>query len=258
LARGGGKAMMAIVSMRKYEIAEGSHRILNPFTDVKLSLLGEVARLRPGVRILDLACGRGEMLCRWSVAHGIEGVGVDLSDVFLAGARARAEELGVAGRVRFEQGDAGAYRAEPGSFDIVACVGATWIGGGLAGTLELMVAALRDGGVLLIGEPYWIEEPPAAAEEVLGFPLADYASLAGTFDRFEASGFEVLEMVMSDPDSWDRYVASQWWTLSDWLRDNPEDPDADEIRAFLESGRRAHVEYGRRYLGWGVFVIRRR
>lgn len=65
-------------------------------------------------------------------------------------------------------------------------------------------------------------------------------------------------MVVSDPDSWDRYVASQWWTLSDWLRDNPEDPDADEIPAFLESGRRAHVEYGRRYLGWGVFVVRRR
>jgi len=246
------------MSLRKYEIAEGDHRILNPFTDAKLALLGEVARLRPGMRILDLACGRGELLCRWSVAHGIEGVGVDLSEVFLAGARERAAELGVGARVRFELGDAGAYRADPGSFDVVACIGATWIGGGLAGTLDLMARGLRDGGVLLVGEPFWLEEPPAAAEASLGFPLGEYASLAGTVDRFAAAGLEVLEMVLSDPDSWDRYVASQWWTLSDWLRTNPNDPERDEIRAFLESGRRAHVEYGRRYLGWGVFVLRRR
>ena len=78
------------MSLRKFEIAEGDHRILNPFTDAQLALLGEVARLRRGMRILDLACGRGELLCRWSVADGIEGVGVDLSEVFLAGARARA------------------------------------------------------------------------------------------------------------------------------------------------------------------------
>lgn len=210
------------------------------------------------MRLLDLACGRGEMLCRWAATHGFEGVGVEISEVFLAGARARADELGVAGRVRFEHGDAGAYEAEPGSFDAVSCIGATWIGGSLAGTLALMLRAVRDGGTLLVGEPYWIDEPPAAAEAAFGFPLGEFATLAGTFDRFEAAGLEVLEMVLADPDSWDRYVASQWWTLSDWLRDNPDDPDVDEIRAFQEETRRGYVQFGRRYMGWGVFVLRRR
>ncbi|MFB9877795.1 SAM-dependent methyltransferase [Planobispora siamensis] len=246
------------MSLRFHEIAESGHRILNPFTDDKLALLGEVARLRSGMRLLDLGCGKGEMLCQWSRAHGIEGVGVDISEVFLDGARARAAELGVSGRVRFEHGDAGAYRAEPGSFDVVSCLGVTWIGGGLEGTVKLMLPALKDDGILLVGEPYWISEPPAGAHEAFGFAPEEFASLAGTFDRFEAAGTEVLEMVLADRDSWDRYVASQWWTLSDWLRANPDDPDVVDVRAFLEGSRRFHVEYGRRYLGWGVFVVRRR
>lgn len=249
---------MAAMSLRFHEIAEGGHRILNPFTHDKLALLGEVARLRPGARLLDLCCGKAEMLCQWSLGHGIEGVGVDISDVFLDAARARAEELGVAGRVRLEKGDAGAYRAEAGAFDVVSCLGATWIGGGLEGTVKLMLPALKNDGILLVGEPFWNSEPPTGAYESFGFGPDDFTSLAGTFDRFEAAGVEVLEMVLADQDSWDRYVASQWWTLSDWLRDNPDDPEVGEVRDFLERARRSHVEYGRRYLGWGVFVARRR
>jgi len=42
------------MSLRQHEIAEASHRILNPFTEEKLLLLGEVCRLRAGQRQLDL------------------------------------------------------------------------------------------------------------------------------------------------------------------------------------------------------------
>ncbi|MFD2351547.1 hypothetical protein ACFSTC_23005 [Nonomuraea ferruginea] len=83
-----------------------------------------------------------------------------------------------------------------------------------------------------------------------------FTSLSGTGERFEQAGFELLEMVLASPDSWDRYVASQWWTISDWLRANPGDPDADAMREFLTTARRSHLEYGREYLGWGVFVLR--
>ncbi|WP_433242056.1 SAM-dependent methyltransferase [Streptosporangium sp. CA-135522] len=246
------------MSLRFHEIAESGHRILNPITEDKLVLLGEVARLRPGTRQLDLACGKAEALCQWALRHGVEGVGIDISEVFLRAAQERAHELGVAGQVRFERGDAGSHRAEPGAFDVVSCIGTTWIGGGLEGTIELMLPALREDGILLIGEPYWITEPPEEAYESFGFGPEAFSSLAGTFDRFEAAGLEVLEMVLADQDSWDRYAAGQWWTLSDWLRANPDDPDAEEMAEFLRRARRSHVEYGRQYLGWGVFVLRRR
>jgi hypothetical protein len=55
---------------------------------------------------------------------------------------------------------------------------------------------------------------------------------------------------------WDRYVASQWHTVSDWLLANPDDPEAPDMRRYLDNSRRSHLAYGRRYLGWGVFVLR--
>jgi SAM-dependent methyltransferase len=241
--------------LRHHEIAEADHRILNPFTEQKLLLLGEVSRIGPGTRILDLACGKGEMLCRWAAAFGSTGHGVDLSEVFLGAARERAKELNVTDRVGFEQGDAGRYRAQ-GHFDVVACLGATWIGGGLTGTIDLMRAAVAPGGLLLIGEPYWIDEPPEAAYSALGFAADDFAALPGTLDRFEAAGLELVEMVLADLDSWDRYVASQWWTVHEWLKANPGDPEASAMREFADTARRTYLAYNRRDLGWGVFVLR--
>jgi SAM-dependent methyltransferase len=246
------------MSLRHHEIAEANHRILNPFTEEKLRLLGEVAGVARGTRVLDLACGKGEMLCRWAEWFGSGGVGVDLSPVFLGAAVARAGELGVADRLTFIQGDAGAYEPEPGAFDVAACIGATWIGGGLAGTISLLRPALGGGGTILVGEPYWVEPPPDEAVEALGFGADEFVSLEGTLDRLEAADVELVEMVLADGDSWDRYEAAQWQTIVDWLDANLGDPDHDAMRAFLDAGRRNHLRWGRRYLGWGVFVTRSR
>jgi hypothetical protein len=199
------------------------------------------------------------MLCRWAGWFGASGVGVDLSHVFLAAARERALDLSVSDEVTFVQGDAAAYEAEPGAFDIAACIGATWIGNGIAGTIELLRPAIRPGGRILIGEPYWSEPPPAEAVAALGFSSADeYASLAGTLDRFEAADLELVEMVLANQDTWDRYEASQWTTIAAWLAANPDDPDHAAMRTFLDENRRTYLTWGRRYLGWGVFVTRPR
>lgn len=239
-----------------HEIAEAGHRILNPFTDDKIMLLGEVCRLRPDQRQLDLACGKGELLCRWADEFGIEGHGVDISEVFVPAARARAAELGVADRVTFELGDAATAVPDGAGYDIVSCIGATWIGGGLIGTVALMRRALGPDGLLLLGEPYWAEDTPAEAYAALGIAPDEFTTLAGTLDRLETAGLELLEMVLADGDSWDRYVAAQWWTVSDWLRANPGSPDAAAMREYLDTSRRTHLRYQRRYLGWGVFVCR--
>ncbi len=119
-----------------------------------------------------------------------------------------------------------------------------------------MRPTLRPGGLLLVGEPFWHEEPPPEAHAALGLGHGDFTSLVGTLDRLEAAGTQLVEMVLADGDSWDRYVAAQWWTVTEWLRVNGDDPEAPEMRDFLDNARRSHLAYGRRYLGWGVFVAR--
>lgn len=244
------------MSLRFHEIAETNHHILNPFTEDKLILLGEICRLTPETRQLDLCCGKAEMLCQWSQHWGIRGVGVDISAVFLAAARHRAHQLGVSDRITLVEGDAASYAAEPNSFDIVSCIGATWIGNGLVGTLKLMQKALKPGGLLLVGEPYVIGTPPDAAFTAMGLGKEDFVSLAGTLDRIESTGLELVEMVLANHDSWDRYVAAQWQTVDDWLRAHPDDLEAPTLRHWNAQAKRSYLQYQRDYLGWGVFVVR--
>jgi len=244
------------MSFRYHEVAEANHIILNPITEDKLMLLGDICRLKPGMRQLDLACGKGEMLCRWAKAYGITGVGVDISLFFLEAAHARAEALGVEDNVVFVMSDAAKYPTEPAAYDIVSCIGATWIGEGLVGTIELLRPSLKAGGLMLIGEPYWIEHPPDAAYDALGVRRTDFCTLPQLLDRFEAAHMELVEMVLANQDSWDRYEAKHWLTMSDWLRANPDDPEAQEFRQRNNRDRKVYLEYGRRYLGWGVFVLR--
>ncbi len=124
----------------------------------------------------------------------------------------------MADRVRFVRGDAARVDVGPGAYDVVSCIGATWIGGGPGGTIELMRPALRPGGLMLVGEPYWTEEPPPEAYPALGIGRDECASLVGTLDRFEAAGMRVL----------------------------------------LDAGRRPHLAYGRRHLGWAPSCCSRR
>ncbi len=244
------------MSLRFHEIAETYHRILNPFTDEQLMLLAEICGLNADMQLLDLACGKAEMLCRWAQTYGIHGTGVDISTVFLKAAQERADELKVADNLTFIQKDAGQYSPAAHAYDVVSCIGATWIGSGLPGTIELMKPAVKPGGYLLIGEPYWIDPPPEPAYGALGMRQDDFVSLDATLDRLEAAGLELMEMVMADHSGWDRYEAPQWKAVHDFLRNNPDDPDAAELRRWISSNRRAYLRYGRRYLGWGVFVLR--
>ena len=241
---------------RHYVIRESGHRIHNPFTSEKLATLGRALRMPPGTSMLDLACGSGEMLCTWARDHGLTGTGVDISSAFIGSARARAAELEVAHRVTFTHGDAAGYIAgQP--VGIASCVGATWIGGGVAGTVDLLRQSLGPGGVMLIGEPFWRRDPPdrATAEACGGRGQDEWLSLPELIESFGPLGCDLVEMVLADQDSWDRYVAAQWLSIRRWLDANPHDELAAEMRAELASSPARHVRYQREYLGWGVFAL---
>ena len=94
---------------RIFNISESAHRIHNPFTPKKLATLGSALRLKAGTRILDLGSGSGEMLCTWARDYGIFGTGIDMSHLFTEQAKLRAEELGVADKVKFIHADASGY-----------------------------------------------------------------------------------------------------------------------------------------------------
>src|SRR5713101_142087 len=83
--------------------------------------LGEKLNLRPGLRVLDVASGKGESAIFLAQSFGCEVVGIDFGRENVNHATARASEAQIGQLVRFRQGDAEKLDFLDASFDAVIC-----------------------------------------------------------------------------------------------------------------------------------------
>ena len=88
-------------------------------SDKKAHIAAKLA-LKPGQRVLDIGCGWGGMALYLHRVADVDVLGITLSEEQLKTARRRAEEAGVADRVKFELID---YRKVEGVFDRIVSVG---------------------------------------------------------------------------------------------------------------------------------------
>jgi cyclopropane-fatty-acyl-phospholipid synthase len=87
----------------------------------KYELICRKLGLRPGMRLLDVGCGWGGMLLHAAKHHGVQAVGVTLSEPQAEYARERARELGVADAVDARFGD---FRdVDDGPYDAISSIG---------------------------------------------------------------------------------------------------------------------------------------
>jgi len=235
-----------------YAIAERDHELQNPTSPEKIRLLGERLRLRPESRVLDVACGKAGPAVLLASAYGCRIVGVERSPVFVEEARARIAAAGLAERVEVVEGDAQAYVVEPESVDAALCLGASFVWHDLDGTLAALAPAVRPGGYVVVGEPFWRSWPLPDDVEGLG-----YLPLRETVGRFEAAGLPLVSLIASSEDDWDAYESLHWHALEEWLAENRSDPDAPDIRDRHERARDDYLRFERALLGWAIFVARK-
>jgi hypothetical protein len=85
--------------------------------------------------------------------------------------------------------------------------------------------------------------------------ISDFLLLPELLASFGHLGYDVVEMVLADQDSWDRYEAAKWLTMRRWLEANPANELAQDVRAKLTSEPERYAATTREYLGWGVFAL---
>jgi cyclopropane-fatty-acyl-phospholipid synthase len=160
----------------------------------KLELVCTKLALAPGERVLDVGCGWGAFPIHAATQHGVEVVGITLSEPQAQRARERAEAAGVGDRVQIRVAD---YRELHGErFDAIASIGMVeHVGARNIDTYARQLAGLLDRGGRLLnhgiarlrhGEP----EAGGFSERYV-FPDAAPLHLSRIQFALEAAGFEV-------------------------------------------------------------------
>jgi SAM-dependent methyltransferase len=241
-----------------YGVTHTDHVFCNPMSGEKFDRLIRLLRLPPGARVLEVASGKGEFLARLAEAYGIAGVGVDISPYFVADARAKFAQRVPDADVALVEMDGAKYELEdPETFDLTACIGASWIFKGHRSTLEFLVGATAPGGWIVVGEAYWLKEPETEYIEASGDDPSDFGTHAWNAAVGEDLGLELVHTLVSSRDDWDEYEGLQWYATANYARSHPDDPDVPEIVSRVAKARETYLRWGRDTLGWALYAFRK-
>ncbi len=241
-----------------YDITHRRHMLCNPTSLSKLDDVIALPGLKPGARVVDIACGKGELLARLAERYGVSGVGVDLSPFCIADARKKLAERAPRAKIEFVQMDGAKYRHQPPeSFDLASCIGASWVFGGHRGTLRALKGMAAPGGYVFVGEPFWIKEPDPEHLKFDELTREMFTDHYGNVRIAEEEGLVPLYAPVSSGDDWDRYEMLQWFAADEYAAANPNDPDLPEIQEKMAHAREVYLRWQRETLGWALYLFRK-
>jgi SAM-dependent methyltransferase len=229
----------------------------NPTSLAKVDQVIEALQLSPESRVLDIACGKAEMLCRIAARYGAACVGVEYSAYFCSEASQTIASRGLSDLVTIEEKNGADFTAAEATFDETMCIGGEWIFGGWANTLSRLQRWAKPGATVVGGTPFWTAPPSAAYLEAMGLSDDSFSTHAGNVAVGESLGLKLLFAVASSQDDWDNYWGLSWRAAYDFIRDQPNDPDCAAIEDRIMNEKNAYFQYGRDCLGWAMYVFRK-
>ena len=234
------------------DISESYLDILNPTSAEKILAIGRMAGMAPGKTVIDFGCGFAGPLVLWAEQFGISGIGIELRPKAVQRARDRIAERGLSERLQVIESRGDQYHFEPHSFDFATCIGATFIWDGYRQALQALKKAIRPDGRLVVGEAYWLKDnvPPELAQKETSI-RAEYALLQMT----RQEGLDLEYALRASHDDWDRYEASNWYSLLRWIEANPEHPSRQEVIDYLHECQEEYTRFGREYFGWALYLL---
>jgi ubiquinone/menaquinone biosynthesis C-methylase UbiE len=237
-------------------IGHSGMALCNPLSSENVDLVVDALRLEEGARVVDVGCGKGEILIRVLERWPAAGIGIDLSPSFLDEARRRASERVPGADIEWLERDATAFDPEPAAFDLTMSVGSAWLLGDLPKALDTMRRWTKSGGLVLVGEGYWMQVPTSEYLELLGASADDYGSHEDNIEAGATLGLEPLYACVTSRSDWDRYEWTYFSNIERWARANIDDPERDSILERGRLGRERYLRGGRDALGFGLYLFR--
>jgi SAM-dependent methyltransferase len=221
-------------------IAHGELALYNPLAEADLDEAIELLALPPGARVLDVACGRGEVLRRIAARWEIEGTGYDSDGEQIERAKRDSPELNLLV----------ADQPPPGPFDLAICVASSHALGGFPEALGRLRDLVKPGGQVLLGEGYWRREPtPEFLDSLGGATAAELPDYGGLFSAAEGAGLTPLWSCVASERDWDRY---EWTQVL-----NAERHGGEQLRERAVAARqRLTLPEGRQTLGFALVLLR--
>lgn len=240
-----------------YDITHRRHVVCNPSSEEKLARLVDLVQLPPAAHVVDIACGKGEFLIRLAEAYGVCGVGVDLSPCFIANAERRLRSRVPQAGITFTQMDGADFTPDkPNSLTLASCIGASWVFGGHSRTLEALAGMAAPDGWVIVGEPYWLQEPSDDYLRAIGLARDAFGSHVENVEAGQRRGLDLVHTLVSSKDDWDRYEGLQWHATADYARTDRDDADLPELLERVAKEKSAYLKWGRDTLGWAIYVFR--
>lgn len=241
-------------------IAHAGRALLGPLSAQSVeALLARVTLPAGGVRprVLDVGCGKAEILLRAMRRFGTAGVGVDPNEAFLAEARERARAFGVAEDLTLHVCALADAPVPASDADLAICTGATHAFGDLDAALAGLRERVREGGWALVGTGYWRRRPEPGYLALLGAGEGEMPTLDGVLAAATRALWRVEARHDSTLAEWDDYEHTYAAAMRNWAAANATDRDAAGFAARITGWADGYERWGRDTLGYLTLLLRR-
>jgi SAM-dependent methyltransferase len=243
-------------------LAHAGRALLGPLSlasvDALLSAISPARRPLARLRVLDVGCGKGEILLRAMRRFDAQGIGVEPNPAFAAAALARVHELGLAPDLVLHERSLEHAPLEGAQFDVAICTGAAHAFGDVPDALRALARLVPRGGWALFGCGYWRRKPAREYLDAFGGSEDELRMLEDTLALPASHGWTVTAHHESTVQEWDDYESGYAGNIRDWLAANASDPEAEAFRGRIESWNAAYERWGRETMGFVTLVLKRR
>jgi cyclopropane fatty-acyl-phospholipid synthase-like methyltransferase len=236
-------------------VAHRDHVLLSPIHAERLDRLIEMLALAPGDRVLDVGCGKGEMLRRVVERFDADGLGVDINPQFVAEAERHVIARASRGQLEFQNVAARELELEPTSLAAMLCMAASHAYGGFRPLLREARRLLCPGGLLLAAEGFWMRSPDPKYLALLEATPDELTTHEGNQTVALEEGFTVRHNEVASVEEWDDYEGRYAAAVERFTAEHPDDPDAPAMRDRIRGWRDGYTRWGRDTLGMGFYLL---